>query len=164
MAQLESVKETLVYLKNETDVWFEVTTLLIPGENDSDDELDQMSDWMVEQLGPDIPWHFSAFHPDYKMRDIPRTSADTLLRARAIAQSKGMHYVYVGNVHHEEGDSTYCPNCGKKLIGRDWYNLTAWELDRAGQCSCGTSIPGLFEESPGAWGARRMPLNPASFR
>jgi pyruvate formate lyase activating enzyme len=165
MARLEDVMDTLVYLKNETKVWLEVTTLLIPGENDSDDELDRMSDWMAEQLGPDVPWHFSAFHPDYKMREFIRTPAETLLRARAIARGNGMHHVYVGNIHHEEGDSTYCPQCGKRLIGRNWYNITCWELDKAGKCSgCGTSIPGVIEEKPGTWGDKRAPVNMSAFK
>lgn len=163
-AEIENIKDTLVYLKNETDVWFEVTTLLIPGENDSNEELDKMSDWMMEKLGPDIPWHFSAFHPDYKMMDHAPTPAETLLRAREIALSKGMHYVYVGNVHHEEADSSYCPQCGKRLIGRDWYKITSWDLSGSGQCpDCGTSIPGVFEKQPGNWGARRAPVNMRQF-
>jgi pyruvate formate lyase activating enzyme len=159
-AHIQEVEDTLIYLKEETDVWLEVTTLLIPGENDSDDELQKMSDWMMEKLGPDIPWHFSAFHPDFKMMDHPPTPATTLLRAREIALSKGMRYVYVGNVHQEEADSTYCPQCGKRLIGRDWYNLTKWELTNIGKCpDCGISIPGIFEEAPGTWGAKRAPIN-----
>ena len=163
-AEIENVKDTLIYLKNETDVWFEVTTLLIPGENDSNQELEKMSDWMVEQLGPDIPWHFSAFHPDYKMMDHAPTPAETLLRAREIAQSKGMRFVYVGNVHHEAADSTYCPHCGKRLIGRDWYKLTSWDLTENSQCpGCGNSIPGVFEQQPGSWGPRRAPVNMRAF-
>ena len=164
-AEIENVKETLIYLKNETEVWLEVTTLLIPGENDSDDELDRMSDWMVEHLGPDIPWHFSAFHTDYKMLDHPPTPMSTLTRAREIALQKGMHFVYVGNVHNESADSTRCPHCGQLLIGRDWYKLTAWELNRLGQCpDCGYPIPGVFEETPGTWGARSAPVRMRQFR
>ncbi len=164
-AEIENVKDTLIYLKNETKVWIEVTTLLIPGENDSDQELDAMSDWMMEQLGPETPWHFSAFHPDYKMMDHPPTPAETLLRAREIALNKGMHFVYVGNVHREAADSTYCPHCGKRLIGRDWYKLTSWELSANNQCpDCGTAIPGVFEPQPGNWGPQRVPVNMKKFR
>ena len=158
-AHLEEVKETLVYVKQETDVWLEVTTLLIPGENDSDQELHDMSAWMVEQLGPDVPWHFSAFHPDWKMKDVPATPPETLRRARAIARASGMRHVYVGNVHDEEADSTYCHDCGKRLIGRDWYELTEWNLSAVGTCpDCGTALPGVFEEKPGTWGRRRLPV------
>lgn len=158
-AHLENVLETLVYLKRETDVWFEVTTLLIPGENDSDEELNSMSAWFVENLGVDVPWHFSAFHPDWKMRDKPRTPAATLTRARRIAMKHGVRFAYVGNVHDEAADSTYCPGCGRRVIGRDWYKLTEWSLRGGGECaSCGTRIPGVFEVEPGEWGRKRMPV------
>jgi pyruvate formate lyase activating enzyme len=157
-AELQPVLETLVYLKNETSVWLEVTTLLIPGENDSEDELQRASDWFAEHLGPDVPWHFSAFHPDFKLTDHAPTPPETLARARRIALSKGLHYVFTGNVHDSEGGSTWCPGCGKCLIGRDWYRLGEYHL-RDGACAfCGTRIAGHFENEPGHWGARRMPV------
>ncbi len=157
--KLQPVLDTLHYLKHETNVWFEVTTLLIPGLNDSEDELQRMSDWFAEHLGVDVPWHFSAFHPDWKMRDRPSTPAATLSRARQIAMAKGMRYVYTGNVHDRDGGSTYCHHCGNRIIGRDWYVLDEWDLDEAGRCrACGTSCAGHFEAAHGHWGARRMPV------
>ena len=157
-AELQPVLETLVYLKNETSVWFEVTTLLIPGENDSDDELQRASDWFAEHLGPDVPWHFSAFHPDFKLTDHPPTPPETLTRARRIALSKGLHHVFTGNVHDPDGGSTWCPGCGKCLIRRDWYRLGEYHV-RDGACEfCGTRIAGHFENEPGHWGTRRMPV------
>ena len=153
---LQTVLETLLYLKHETDVWFETTTLLIPGENDSDRELDEMTRWVADRLGPDVPMHFTAFHPDWRMKDKPATDAATLTRARRIAMANGLRYVYTGNVHDEAGGSTYCHNCGAKLIGRDWYVLTAWHLDEQGACGhCGTACAGVFDTRPGSWGARR---------
>ena len=151
--------ETLVYLKTQTNVWFELTTLIIPGENDSDEELNRMTEWVVENLGSEVPMHFSAFHPDWKMMDKPNTPPATLLRARAIAIKNGVSYAYVGNVHHEEGDSTYCPNCKKKLIGRDWYELKGWHLTEDGNCQfCNTSVAGVFQGPPGTWGRKRLPV------
>jgi pyruvate formate lyase activating enzyme len=162
--ELQPVLETLEYLVGETDVWVEITTLLIPGENDSDEEIHAASQWVAEKLGPDVPWHFTAFHPDFRMRDKPATPAATLTRAREIARGYGLRYVYTGNVHDEEGGSTWCPGCGEKLVGRDWYVLTAWRLDENGCCrSCGTRIPGRFEARPGTWGARRQPVRLAEF-
>ena len=161
---LQPVLDTLMYLKHETKVWFEVTTLLIPGENDSDTEIDDMTQWAVEHLGPDVPWHFTAFHPDWKMMNKPHTPPQTLARARRIAMKNGLRYVYTGNVHDEEGSSTYCHQCGEKLIGREWYVLTEWNLDARGRCpSCGASLPGLFEATPGRWGARRLPVRLKDF-
>jgi pyruvate formate lyase activating enzyme len=157
-AELSPVLDTLVWLKRETGVWFEVTTLVIPGQNDSDDELNRLAEWCAENLGPDVPLHFSAFHPDFKMLDTPATRPETLARARRIAISHGMRYVYTGNVHDAEGDATLCPSCGRTLIQRDWYRLLAWNLEN-GRCdSCGQPIAGVFESRPGTWGARRMPL------
>ena len=156
---LQPVLDTLEYVKKETDVWLEITTLLIPGHNDSDDEIRRMSEWIAETLGPDVPLHFTAFHPDYKMRDVPPTPAVTLTRARRLALEQGLNYVYTGNVHDSEGGSTWCPNCGTLLIERDWYRLGHWGLDADGRCaSCGTQIPGVFEATPGDWGARRLPI------
>lgn len=158
-AHLQDVLDTLVFVKRETSTWLEVTTLLIPGENDAEDELESMAAWMVEKLGPEVPWHFSAFHPDWKMRETPYTPPATLRRAREIALSHGMRFVYVGNVHDESGSSTYCPECQSKVIGRDWYELTKWGMAGDGRCSrCGAVVPGVFEARPGNWGSRRMPV------
>jgi pyruvate formate lyase activating enzyme len=156
---LDAVLDTLVYLKRETQVWFEITTLLIPGENDSEAEVTELAAWVMEHLGPDVPLHFTAFHPDFKMLDRPPTPARTLVRAREIALARGLHHVYTGNVHDEAGQSTYCAGCGAKLIGRDWYVLSEWNLDAEGRCgACGARCPGLFEAAPGSWGARRRPV------
>ena len=161
---LEPVKETLVYLKRETSVWFEVTTLLIPGFNDSDAEIAAECTWFADALGPDVPLHFTAFHPDWKMLDVPHTPHATLTRARRIALEHGLRFVYVGNVHDDQASSTYCPGCGGKIVGRDWYVLTTWRLDARGRCEkCGTPIPGRFEPLPGTWGARRQPVRLADF-
>ncbi len=158
-AELAPVLETLEYLKNETDVWFELTTLLIPGENDSDEELREMCKWIVGHLGADVPLHFSAFHPDWKMQDTPATPPATLTRARKIAMDNGLHYVYTGNVHDSEGGSTWCPQCGALLIERDWYQLGRWGLTAESACAgCGLKIPGVFRSKPGTWGAKRLPV------
>ena len=160
---LQPVLDNLVYLKHETDVWFELTTLLIPGKNDSDEELRQMTQWVVEKLGPDVPMHFTAFHPDWKMQDIPPTPFSTLTRAREIALENGVHYAYTGNVHDEKGESTYCHNCGHKLIGRDWYVLSDWNIDEKSCCNkCGTPVAGQFEAKPGSWGSKRLPVHLAA--
>lgn len=162
--QLEPVKETLLYLEHETDVWFEITTLLIPGLNDSDAELDAMTRWVAAALGPDVPHHFTAFHPDWKLLDVPPTPPATLTRAREIAMANGLRYVYTGNVRDEAGGSTRCPGCGAVVIGRDGYELTRWHLTGDGRCeSCGTRIPGRFDKRPGRWGARRLPVRLADF-
>jgi len=159
-AHLKDTLETLVYVKHETDTWLELTTLLIPGENDSDEELDEMTRWVVAELGPDVPMHFTAFHPDWKMMDHPATPPATLTRARQIAMANGVRYAYTGNVHDEAGGSTYCHHCGTRLIGRDWYEITDWRLTADGRCpSCGTTCAGVFEPRPGHWGARRMPVH-----
>ena len=157
-AQLQPVLDTLVYLRRETDVWFEVTTLLIPGENDSRGELDRASDWFAANLGPDVPWHFTAFHPDFKMLDKPRTPPAILARAREIARAKGLKHVYTGNIHDRAGGSTWCPACGALLIERDWYELGAYNLDGNRCRACGSEIAGRFERQPGTWGARRLPV------
>lgn len=164
-AELGAVLETLEYLKNETQVWFEITTLLIPDENDSDAEIDQMTQWIMSKLGPDVPLHFTAFHPDWKMRDKPPTPASTLTRARAIALKNGLHYVYTGNVHDSEGSSSYCQGCGTRVIERDWYELGDWNLDETGRClECGTQVPGVFKGKPGRWGAQRLPVRLGGMR
>ncbi|MGE0624299.1 MAG: AmmeMemoRadiSam system radical SAM enzyme [Pseudomonadales bacterium] len=160
---LAPVLDTLNFIRHETDCWLELTTLLIPGENDSEKEIDEMTAWVVEHLGPDVPMHFTAFHPDWKMRDVPSTPAATLSRARRIAMANGVHFAYTGNVHDAEGGSTWCPSCGSLLIERDWYRLGRWELDGRGCCrSCGHQLPGRFGAAPGQFGARRIPvrLNP----
>lgn len=157
--RLAPVLDTLRYLRHETGVWFEITTLLIPGLNDSDEELDRMTRWIVAELGRDVPLHFTAFHPDYKMRDVPPTPPRTLGRARRIAIANGVRYAYTGNVHDEDGGTTRCHRCGAVLIGRDWYQLTAWGLDGQGACrECGEPLPGRFGAHPGSWGPRRLPL------
>lgn len=154
---LQAVLETLLYLKHETPVWFELTTLIIPGENDSEAELQAMTQWVVENLGPDVPIHFTAFHPDWKMTDKPRTPTASLLKARNIALNNGVRYAYVGNVHDKAAESTYCHQCGELLIGRDWYVLSDWHLDAAGKCQfCGTTCAGYFQALPGDWGAKRL--------
>jgi pyruvate formate lyase activating enzyme len=157
--ELQPVLETLEYLKHETKVWFEITTLLIPGENDSDAELDQLSSWVMDRLGPDVPLHFTAFHPDWKMLDKPPTPPATLTRAREIARRNGLHYVYTGNVHDSDGGSTWCHKCGTRLIERDWYELGEWRLDAHGKCmKCGEPLPGVFAGRPGKWGRHRRPV------
>lgn len=156
-AHLQPVLDTLMYIRHHTSVWLEITTLLIPGLNDSDAELNNMTQWIVRELGPDVPLHFSAFHPDYKMRDIPPTPASTLQRARQIAMRNGLHYVYTGNVHDSEGGSSYCSGCGKRVIERDWYRLGEYALDVNAAClSCGTKLHGHYLAKPGAWGQRRQ--------
>ena len=156
---LQPVLDTLLYLKHETQVWFEITNLLIPGENDSDEEIDAMTRWVVDKLGPDVPMHFTAFHPDWKMLATSPTPPSTLTRARRIAIKNGVRYAYTGNVHDKEGGSTYCYQCGEILIGRDWYNLSDWNLTPEGCCRfCGTRCAGVFEPQPGTWGAERIPV------
>jgi len=158
-AHLQDVLETLLYVRHETDVWFELTTLLIPGENDSDQELHDMTNWIVENLGEDIPHHFTAFHPDWKMRDKPPTPPETLARARNIALENGIRYAYTGNVHDTAGGSTYCHACGELLIERNWYQLGRWNIDGQGCCTqCGVLLSGRFDPDPGNWGAKRQPV------
>jgi pyruvate formate lyase activating enzyme len=163
--QFAPVLDTLLYLKHETKVWFEITTLLIPGANDSETELSEQCNWIVERLGPDVPLHFTAFHPDFRMLDRPPTPPSTLRRARQIATAAGVRYCYVGNVHDESAESTYCHMCGQLLIGRDWYTLTAWNLGPDGRCpQCHTPCAGVFELAAGTWGPRRMPVRLADYR
>jgi pyruvate formate lyase activating enzyme len=163
---LQPVLDTLAYLKHETSAWLELTTLLIPGENDSDTEIDAMTRWIAGNLGNEVPLHLTAFHPDWKMSDTPRTPPGTLTRCRDIAIGNGLHYVYTGNVRDPAGQSTWCPGCGTRIIGRDGYDIGDWEITvrgDAGTCSaCGHGIAGLFEQRPGAWGARRQPLSIAA--
>ncbi|WP_177418817.1 AmmeMemoRadiSam system radical SAM enzyme [endosymbiont of Lamellibrachia barhami] len=164
-AHLQPVLETLQYLKHETGVWFELTTLLIPGENDSGAELEEMTQWVVDKLGPDVPMHFTAFHPSWKMMDTPSTPLATLTLARSIAMKNGVRYAYVGNVHDPEGDSTWCHQCGKLLIGRDWYQLSEWNLTPEGNCkACGSACAGVIEAAPGDWGPKRQPVRLADYK
>jgi pyruvate formate lyase activating enzyme len=159
-AHLQPVLDTLVYLRHETDVWTEITTLLIPGKNDSDAEIDAECRWIARELGPDVPLHFTAFHPDYKMTDIGHTPAATLSRARNIALKHGLRYVYTGNVHDPEGGTTFCPGCVKPLIVRDWYEIRSYNLTPEGACGhCGTAVPGRFATFEHQWGRRRVPVH-----
>ena len=159
LGHLQPVLDTLVYLKKETPVWFEITNLVIPGENDSEQEFHEMSEWIFKNLGPDVPLHFTAFHPDFRMRDKPNTPAESLIRARKIALSKGLHYVYTGNVHDTTGGSTYCHECGKRLIERDWFKIGEYHLKNLNQCGyCGTVCAGHFDDQPGNWGPKRLPV------
>jgi len=161
---LDPVLDTLRYVVHETDCWVELTTLLIPGWNDSEEEIHEMTAWVVENLGPHVPMHFTAFHPDWKLRDAPPTPPATLTRARDIALANGVRFAYTGNVHDKGGGSTYCPSCGQLLIGRDWYVLSEWNLTPQGSCNaCGTPLPGRFEARPGTWGPRRQPVRLADF-
>ncbi|MBF0111024.1 MAG: AmmeMemoRadiSam system radical SAM enzyme [Magnetococcales bacterium] len=160
---LQPVLELLEYLVRETRVWIELTTLLIPGANDSHEELDALTQWIVSRLGPGVPIHFSAFHPDWKMRDLPPTPHATLVRACEIARKNGMHHVYAGNVRDRHWGSTYCHECDHLLIERQGYTLGAWNLDPQGRCRfCNTACRGVFEARPGTWGARRLPVSPGT--
>lgn len=158
-AHLQPVLETLEWLKHESKVWLEITTLLIPGHNDSEAEIAKLVEWVAEKLGTDVPLHFSAFHPDFKMQDIPPTPPATLRRAREQAIAAGLKHVYTGNVHDPAGQSTYCASCGALVIERDWYALGAYQLDEGGRCNaCGYALAGRFEGRPGVWGSRRRRL------
>jgi pyruvate formate lyase activating enzyme len=158
-ARLKPVLDTLVYLKHETQVWFEITTLLIPGKNDSSAEIEAECKWIMKELGPDVPVHFTAFHPDYKMNDITATPSATLTRARDIALAEGLHYVYTGNVHDTEGGTTFCPSCKSALIVRDWYRIDDYRVTPDGKCpDCGTAIAGRYETFKRAFGPRRVPI------
>jgi pyruvate formate lyase activating enzyme len=162
--RLADVLDTLVWVHRETQTWLEITTLLIPGENDSDEEIERMSAWVAANLGPQVPWHFTAFHPDYRLLDRPATPLATLRRARDIARRHGMRYVYTGNVYDPDGASTVCHDCGALLIGRDGYDITAWQLDERGCCRrCGTPCAGIFEAVPGRWGSHRRPVRLADW-
>lgn len=158
-AHLQPVLDTLKYVKRETDVWLEITTLLIPGKNDSDEELTALSQWISNELGSDVPVHFSGFRPDYRMTDVSATPMATLLRARDIAQQAGLQYVYTGNVHYAEGDTTFCPKCRKPVIVRDWFQINRYQLAPDGRCpDCGTRIAGYFDAEVGDFGRKRIPI------
>lgn len=143
-SHLDPVLDTLKWLKFETDVWFEITNLMIPGENDAPDETKQMCEWILQNLGDEVPLHFTAFHPDFKMMDKPRTPSSTIINARKIALSLGIKYCYVGNIHDIEGQTTYCPNCKTKLIKRDWHSVLMDEIPDGKCTKCGTAIPGVY--------------------
>lgn len=158
-SHLQPVLDTIEYIHNETNVWMELTTLIIPGYNDSEKEINEMTLWVMENLGADVPMHFTAFHPDYKFMDAPATPLSALKQARDIAIKNGVHYVYTGNVHDKSGDSTYCCSCGTRLIERDWYELGEWNLDDNGCCNqCSTQCAGVFESGHGNWGSKRQPV------
>lgn len=160
-SRLQPVLDTLTYVYHDTSVWLELTTLLIPGYNDSDAELQRMTRWVVTNLGPDVPMHFTAYHPDYRL-DAPATPPETLARARRIALDNGVRYAYTGNVHDAAGGSTWCHSCGGLLIERDWYRLGQWSLAADGTCGhCGELVAGHFAKAPGTWGARRLPVRMA---
>jgi len=163
LGRLDPVLETLQYLKHQTDVWLEITNLLIPGLNDSDGQIDAMTRWVARHLGTDVPVHFTAFHPDFRMRDWAHAPAATLARARQIALGNGIRYPYTGNVHDAAGQSTYCHGCGELVIERDWYRLGVYRLAGDGRCAtCGTRVAGVFDGPPGTWGQRRLPVRLAA--
>ena len=156
---LQTVLDTLVYIRNKTNVWLEITTLIIPGENDSDAEIKRMVNWIINELGPETPIHFSAFHPDYKMTDKPSTPLSTLVKARDIARENGMHHVYTGNVSYTPGDTTFCAQCGSTLIEREWYEIASYRLTESANCkNCEAQLVGIFDSVAGHWGAKRKPI------
>ncbi len=156
---LDRVLESIEWAVHESPAWIELTTLVVPGHNDSDAELTRMARWVIDHVGPDVPMHFSAFHPDWKMLDVSATPPQTLARARRIAMDAGVHFAYTGNVHDPDGDTTFCPSCQTPVIERDWYEILRYDLDPQGACpTCGTVIPGVFEVAAGTWGRRRLPV------
>ncbi len=158
-SHLAPVLETLEYIHHETSCWLEITTLLIPGHNDSSAEIESMSKWIANHLGPDVPLHFTAFHPDYKMQDVPATPPATLTRARHIALAQGLHHVYTGNVHDSDGGTTHCTGCGAALIVRDWYDIRRYDVSADGGCpNCGAKLAGRFGARAGGFGRRRIPV------
>lgn len=159
LAALEPVLDTLKWLKHESDVWFEITNLIIPEENDSSEELKAMCDWIVTNLGEEVPVHFTAFHPDFKLMHRPSTPPSTLIRAREIAINAGIKYAYTGNVNDVERQSTYCPNCSILLIERDWFQLGKYNIKNGCCNKCGTKINGVFENKKGNWGRKRLPIS-----
>jgi pyruvate formate lyase activating enzyme len=157
---LQPVLDTLKYVRGYTDVWLEITTLLIPGKNDDPNDIDHLTRWISYNLGRNVPLHFTAFHPDYKMMDTPPTPAATLCRAREIALDNGLRHVYVGNIADREAQTTYCRSCGSNLIERVEYDIVGWGLGEGGSCrECGTTLSGVFEANPGAWGTRLQPVS-----
>ena len=157
--RLQPVLDTLEYLVKETRVWVEITSLLIPGKNDSDEELRAECKWIMQHLGPDVPLHFTAYHPDWKMTEIGPTPPATLTCARAIGQLAGLHYVYTGNVHDEEGGTTYCPSCENAVVVRDWYDIRSYRLNDAGACNfCGSQLHGRYQKFGKPFGPKRIPI------
>jgi pyruvate formate lyase activating enzyme len=160
LGRLEPVLDTLRYLRHETTVWLEITTLLIPGLNDGPAEIDRLTRWVNDELSPDVPVHFSAFHPSFRMLDVPPTPPSTLTAARRIALDNGLHHVYTGNVRDRDGGKTVCAACGTAVIDRDGYRIIAYRLDDTGHCaSCGCVLPGLYAGPVGTWGPRRLPVH-----
>lgn len=159
-SHLSDILDTLLYLKYETKVWLEITTLLIPGENDGNQEIEDLSNWIMQNLGPDVPLHFTAFHPSWKMLSIPATPKDTVIQARKIAKSQGLHHVYTGNIHDLEGNSTYCTKCNFPLIIRNWHNILQYNLSNSGKClNCEHQCTGIFNGPCGNWGGKRQLIN-----
>jgi len=155
-SNLQPVLETIAWLVHQTDVWVELTNLIIPDHNDAAGEIAEMSDWILEALGDAVPIHFTAFHPDFKLTDKPRTPPETLMRARQQALDRGLKYVYVGNIFDDDGQATFCGGCGARVIDRDWHAVTLYRLDEAGCCpDCGFSLPGQFQRAPGLSAGRR---------
>jgi len=158
-ATLGPILETLQYIHTHTDAWLEITTLVIPGHNDSDTEIENLSEWIAKNLSPDIPLHLSAFHPDHKMRDTPKTSPVALKRARDIALRSGLRFVYTANIHDIEGDTTFCPNCHKAVIVRDWHTIKTYDLDDTGHCvHCRNLLPGHYQTQVGQWERSYKPV------
>ena len=155
--RLAPVLETIEYAVHETRTWVELTTLIIPGYNDSDTELAALCSWVADRLGSEVPIHFTAFHPDYKMRNVPRTPPGTLTRARALARQHGLEFVYTGNVIDPEGQRTRCPSCHDAPVDRSWHSVTEYHITPGGRCpSCATTIQGRFAKGPGDWGPQRV--------
>ena len=160
---LQPVLDTLVHIRHETSCWLEVTTLLIPGANDSDAEITALSQWMQRELGPDVPLHFTAFHPDFKLTDRPATPPETVMRARRIAIDQGLRYVYTGNIHDAAGGTTHCPRCATAVVVRDWHHINAYRLQSGAQCpKCDFPISGRFERHDAGFtqfGRQRIPVS-----
>ena len=158
-AELAPVLDTLRWLKQESRLWLEVTTLLIPGHNDTEAEIARLAEWFVEQLGPETPLHFSAFHPDFKLMNLPPTPPETLLRARRQAKAAGLRHVYTGNIQDAEGQASYCSACAQRVITRTGYRVDAFRLDESACCvGCGVALAGHFDPRPGRFGSRRLPI------
>jgi pyruvate formate lyase activating enzyme len=160
LAHIEPVKETLVHVAKNTSCWLEITTLLIPGHNDSDAEIRELAEWIAKNVGTEVPLHFTAFHPDYKLVDAPPTPPATLRRARTIAREVGLKHVYTGNIRDVDGQSTRCTSCNATVIARDGYDILSWSLDARGACmKCGTKLNARIDGAPGTWGSRRQRLH-----
>jgi pyruvate formate lyase activating enzyme len=162
LSHLAPVLDTLCWLHHESQVWLEITNLVIPRANDNLDDIRRMCDWILENLGADVPLHFTAFHPDFRLRDRPPTPPATLVAAREVALQAGLNYVYVGNILDPQRQSTYCPNCRQLLIERAWHDIGSYRI-RGGKCAdCGQAIAGHFADQPGHWGTRRLPVDPSA--